>query len=444
MAFVNMILKRAAIMRFAMGRVLVVCLLVVTVGAAQAGEKADTRTESSRSVAPRATTLPVVDGVYDKSFPLFRILESRRARAMLRRDPTFIQLGLRYRERLNVAMAACAGLATCYIEAARWSDADVKSVDAALRTLCRNAAADCREIARLLRKSGTMIRLHDRADGDLLADAWGLQMGAVARTLAVYGDGVVPRYKDIDSMSHDPTSREFSRQLREALQTTLATDAGKQLFFSDTLQLALQLLAIDGRDEAGRFEPLEVGQKRAAHSPVKRVRWARYPFSVILVPGQGPEQADVRLSPVARQRLEAAVSRFRAHAAPFIIVSGGYVHPARTPFCEAIEMKRALIDDYSIPESAILIDPHARHTTTNLRNAARLMFRYGMPMSKPGLIVSDERQAAYIASDGFDERNRRETGIVPYRSKKLLSALEVEFVPSVEALQVGLEDPLDP
>jgi hypothetical protein len=174
------------------------------------------------------------------------------------------------------------------------------------------------------------------------------------------------------------------------------------------------------------------------------VRWSRFPYSAILVPGSGPDSLEVRLSPKARQRLEAAVTRYRAQAAPFIIVSGGYVHPARTPYCEALEMKRALVEEYAIPASAIIIDPHARHTTTNVRNAARLMFRYGMPMSKPGLIVTDEQQAASIAAPAFDERNQRETGTIPYRDKQLLSPVEVTFAPSVDALQVGFEDPLDP
>jgi uncharacterized SAM-binding protein YcdF (DUF218 family) len=31
-------------------------------------------------------------------------------------------------------------------------------------------------------------------------------------------------------------------------------------------------------------------------------------------------------------------------------------------------MKRQLVALFGIPESAILVDPHARHTTTNLRN----------------------------------------------------------------------------
>jgi uncharacterized SAM-binding protein YcdF (DUF218 family) len=41
-------------------------------------------------------------------------------------------------------------------------------------------------------------------------------------------------------------------------------------------------------------------------------------------------------------------------------------------------MKHDLIARLGIPAAAILVDPHARHTTTNMRNAARLLYRYGM------------------------------------------------------------------
>jgi len=325
---------------------------------------------------PRPAPLPITSGVYDKNFYFFRVLESPGALAVLKAEPTLAALTLRYRERLVAALDSCGEKASCYINAARWPDAEISAVESALRALCRAPTADCQDMVVPLRESGTMIRFHGRADGDLLAEAWRLSGSGISHILSTYGDGAAPRYENIDSISHDPRSSAFGSLLRTALRVVLTTDVKKNGFFSDGLELA--------------------------------------------------------------------VARYRQHAAPFIVVSGGYVHPARTEFCEAIEMKRALIDDYKVPPSAILLEPHARHTTTNLRNTVRLMYRYGMPFSKPGIVVTDERQAAYIASDGFDGRNRLETGIVPYQGKKQVSPVEIEFVPGIEALQVGFEDPLDP
>jgi hypothetical protein len=79
-----------------------------------------------------------------------------------------------------------------------------------------------------------------------------------------------------------------------------------------------------------------------------------------------------------------------------------------------------------------------------VRNAVRLLFRYGAPTNRKLLVVSDEGQTAGIAADAFDTRNKTETGIVPYRSKKQLSAFEVEIEPSRDALEPNPQDPLDP
>jgi hypothetical protein len=105
-------------------------------------------------------------------------------------------------------------------------------------------------------------------------------------------------------------------------------------------------------------------------------------------------------------------------------------------------MKRYAMAVLKVPENAVLIDPHARHTTTNLRNAARILWRDGAPGKM--LVVSDEGQTAYIASAAFDARNRAETGVLPYAEKKQLGRFEVEITPAAAALRLNPLDPLDP
>src|SRR5262249_26233788 len=130
--------------------------------------------------------------------------------------------------------------------------------------------------------------------------------------------------------------------------------------------------------------------------------------------------------------------------APFILVSGGYVHPNQTPFAEAIEMKRVLIQDFGVPAEAILVDPHARHTTTNLRNAARILYRYGVPFERKALIATDVDQSAYIEGQVFAKRCVDELGYAPTRLLARISGFDLEFVPSIESLQIDPADPLDP
>ena len=156
------------------------------------------------------------------------------------------------------------------------------------------------------------------------------------------------------------------------------------LFFQPSLRFALALMDANHRDEAGRLEPLESGENAAAVRRMRRVEWGRFQYSAIVVPGSGTDRLTWSFSPYGKARVALAARRFQDGKAPFIIVSGGYVHPNQTPYCEALEMKKSLIADFGVPADAILVDPHARHTTTNMRNAARLMYRYGMPFGEEG------------------------------------------------------------
>jgi len=104
-----------------------------------------------------------------------------------------------------------------------------------------------------------------------------------------------------------------------------------------------------------------------------------------------------------------------------------------------------LMRDFQIPEEAILIDPHARHTTTNLRNPARILFRDSLPLDKPVWIVSDIYQSRYIESQGFADRCSRELGYRPFRKLTRLSPNDLEWVPDyLASLVQDPRDPLDP
>jgi hypothetical protein len=92
---------------------------------------------------------------------------------------------------------------------------------------------------------------------------------------------------------------------------------------------------------------------------------------------------------------------------------------------------------------AILIDPHARHTTTNMRNTVRMIYRYGIPSDKAALTCTTRGQSAMIEKTLID-RCKRELNEVPYSNGKRLSETEMEFYPKPEALQINPLEPLDP
>jgi hypothetical protein len=116
----------------------------------------------------------------------------------------------------------------------------------------------------------------------------------------------------------------------------------------------------------------------------------------------------------------------------------------QTPYCEAIEMKKYVMEKFKIPEQNILVEPHARHTTTNFRNAARLAFRYGIPADLKALVTSSEDHIALVTKEGFRIRCSTELGYFPMEFITQISPVAAEFKPSVASLFFDANDPLDP
>ena len=90
------------------------------------------------------------------------------------------------------------------------------------------------------------------------------------------------------------------------------------------------------------------------------------------------------------------------------------------------------------------MEPHARHTTTNLRNCARLLLAAKFPTDRPALVVSDHRTIQYIGSDILAQRNLAEMGVQPGRLTAGPDQFTLMFTPDPAAFHVEAIDPLDP
>lgn len=385
------------------------------------------------------------DPVIGKNFYLFEALSSNASvRQRIEQAPELKRLRDVRLQALAHAAATCGIDSACHADALKWTAADIAMAERALTELVRSDKAVRTWVARDLRVSGMLQSFADGDDVALMAGGWREAAVAMNRVIDVYGRGTPPLYPGIDAVSYDPASETY-RRLVDIMIAVLHEQSGDlTTFYAPTLGFVRRLLDANRRDEAGRFEPLHEGENAHAYRRVARVDWSRFDYAAIVVPGAGPDRPDVALDPWAKMRLELAVARFKAGRAPFIIVSGGNVHPNQTRFNEALEMKRSLMADFGVPADAVLIDPHARHTTTNLRNAARLVFRYGLTAAKPLLITTDQSQSAYISGQEFSERCRRELGYLPGVVGARLSRFDLEFRPAVQSLHADARDPLDP
>lgn len=270
------------------------------------------------------------------------------------------------------------------------------------------------------------------------------ELNGMNRIIQIYALAEKANSPKIDSVSYNVKS-DYYQKVVNIVALNLSDDIDTMnFFFEPTMNFAIWLLEINKRDEASRFEPMELGENAKATHQVIQTDWSNYQYSAILVPGHGPEEKGVDLSPLGMMRCKLAANRFRKGLAPFIILSGGYVHPFQTPFCEAIEMKKELMNRYGIPESALIIEPHARHTTTNFRNTARLMFKYGIPTDKKALCTTTVDQSIYITDMDFDQRCMEVFGYMPYRLGNRLNRNDIEFYPLNTSLFIDNADPLDP
>jgi len=378
--------------------------------------------------APLHAPLVLTAPVQDKNFYFLSLVERDRSIAKaVEADPVLRAV----RQRKIDALHKCTADVECFMTAMRFDESEIAETADVLRKLVKTDD---------LRRSGAYVRFED----DLAGRAWIDAAHGINHIIDVYGSGKPPRYPKIDAMAFDVKSDSYG-QLIQTLAANLDEQLGDaKLFFQPSLRFAMDLLQINHRDEAGRLEPLELGENAAAMKRIPKIHWQDFPYSVIVVPGSGPDRTTWALSPHGRLRIEIAARRFREHKAPLIMVSGGYVHPEGTPYNEAIEMKKSLIRDYGIPADAILVEPHARHTTTNLRNAARLMYRDGIPFDRKALATTDAFQSTYIEGESFAKRCSEELGYQPITVIGRISIFDLAFTPRLDSLQIDPMDPLDP
>jgi hypothetical protein len=325
-----------------------------------------------------------------------------------REFPLLVRVGATARldDRVKKLASACDDLGCL-----AWTDTELASAVDAIAT-----AVDVSSVAHDMRASGDFALHAALEDAALVKQGLRDELAAAAKTIADHGGEL------------------------DASGKKKALDLARGSTFEPTAALAISVLKTAGRDEAVRH----AAENAATLAKIATIAFTDYAFPVIVVPGLGPTDLETPLSEGGKQRCDLAAERYRAKLAPIVLVSGGHVHPDRTPYSEAIEMKRYLIDVQKLPPDAILVDAWARHTTTNLRNAARLMIRARIPVNRPSLVTSDPFQSLYVVGNPFAKRCDDELGYRPFRALPALSVNDGCFFPSMLSLQNDARDALDP
>ncbi len=364
--------------------------------------------------------------IQDKNYYLLTVFQKdARVKSCIENDETLAAISAGQESLFRSAADTCAGDIGCCASALLYPDDKISQVSGELNRVFSKQVASRALIEKHMRPSG-MFQLHaSETNGMLLEDSWLDTMNGLQAAFDSY-------VRSLPVETLDKIMKEVDAASPEGM-----------LFFEPLLKVCIAAMIEQGRDESARYEPLASGQNKKALERMASIKWDDYEYPLLIVPGYGPEKNSVVLSPTGKIRCQAAAKRYHAGLAPFILTSGGHVHPDRTPYCEALEMKKYLINELDVPENAILVDPHARHTTTNLRNAARIMFRNKIPTERYSLIITDLFQSFYIAYM-LDKRCLEELGYMPYLTVRMISLCETLFLPDMKSLHADPRDPLDP
>jgi hypothetical protein len=393
---------------------------------------------------PHYKLLTSDDYVQSKNYYLLTLFQQLpEVKAILSEDTVLRAMGMHKLDSLHQALNICDRDGFCYTRHLSFSEDEITQAGERLRALYRPDNALGRLVKNHLIPSGTYILFQDLPAVDMLVKAWTQDAEGINYAIGVYADGKKPNYPNIDSISWNIRDRNYVGLLYDAASLVAGESAGQTGFFSIPLTAALRFIEMNEREQAADYEPMEKGENKAACDRIGTIKWAAYKYSLIMVPGAGPEEPGVALSAEGMLRCRLAAIQYQKGMAPLIVTSGGKVHPYKTKFCEAFEMKKYLIEKLHIPAYVILIDPHARHTTTNMRNTVRMMHRYGIPFDKAALTCTTRGQSVMIEKTLID-RCKRELNEVPYSNGKRLTETEMEFYPQPEALQINPREPLDP
>jgi len=366
------------------------------------------------------------------------------ARELLSRDTTLQRITQQKQKGLHFLPTDCQNNLKCFTDKMKFSNAEVQEVSNRLGELYADNNALGKLVSEHLIPSGTHILSQNLSNKEQLMKAWEQEAEGINFTISVYVEGQKPNYPAIDSISFNVKKRNYTQLVDDLSKTIYEETKNASLFFEPALKAALLSLEINERNQAADYEPMASTVNKLAYERVKSIKWNDYKYALILIPGAGPEEPETALSAEGMLRCRVAALRFFEGLAPFVMVSGGNVHPFKTKFNEAIEMKKFMIETLHIPANAIIVEPHARHTTTNMRNAARLIFRYGIPFDKPCITSTSKSQSMNIQELYLDKRCEKELKHIPYRKGKRLSETEAEFYPMLEALQINPLEPLDP
>lgn len=389
--------------------------------------------------------VPMANPLQDKIFPFFSLLKLK-SESLVKDNTVFKSLSQKYRLRLENVVGSYKDEGAAVFQQLLFKPEEISDVKKELLELTRQGKLQAL-IDHDLKSSGLFRQYAEMSNEAMLGFVWEDAAHGTNLIIENYLLGKEMSDKDKNGPLYEHDDAKYQQSVINAIQQILTETESKQvLFYENPLSVALQILQLNGRNEAARYEPLITGENKLALQAIAGTDFSKYTYTALIVLGDSPNSAgdELHLSESAKARVAMGVEKYRSAVAAFIVFTGANVYPNHTAYHEAIEMKKYAMTKFSVPEHAILVDPHARHTTTNLRNISRLIFRYKIPSDKKALVVATTSHINTMISSNFRSRCIREIGYDPIPANPTYNANELEIIPDIKALQINPKDFLDP
>jgi len=340
---------------------------------------------------------------------------------------------------------ASANLYTSYFE---FSESEIEEIALWLESKVSEYANFNAIVTDHFRPSGHFELYNELSNDRFVYFAWKDAALGINNILGEYLEGDPPQDLVSDGPFYSVSSTTYRDLINDLIDFQNSISGSYTWFFEPAMIAALSILELNGRDEAGRYEPLENGKNMLAINSMQNVNWSNYTYSGLVVLGDSPNSSGdaQNISNATIDRIQTAVNLYDQGLTPFLILSGANLYPNHTSYHEAIEMKKHILNNHaSVPESAIIVEPHSRHATSNMRDASRLIFKYKFPTDKKFIVTTSPGHSEYLEGNSFTSKSIEIFGYVPVEFGNRIADHTIEFIPLANSLQMDSEaDPLDP
>ena len=213
------------------------------------------------------------NAVLDKNFYLLTLLiEVEAYRQSVLTDPALSARAEEETADLATAAANCAGDVACAAGYLTFDETDLVDLTAAFTSVFNKDSAP-HIISEHLRPSGMFHLYSAEIDSLYIEQVLTETFNGLAGAFSRFGN-------DLGATG-----------LNAILVDQVSSLSEDVLFFEPLLQTTLAVMAQISRDEAGRYEPMEEGENKAALDALSSIDWEAYPYIAMLLPGMGARRS---------------------------------------------------------------------------------------------------------------------------------------------------------